>query len=456
MRKIPSLDEVREAMYMPRSRFKEHAATMLAESGVMERAQKSDVYRLLWGGKGYQPELDGLQEMPVLTPEFYTGFGEKDPKIPSGPVKEGLEGWLCSTGSRKMKFFPFSDYDTKWLGAYGSRYAMMSGISAGDAVINVGAEPPHCSLTMSQWASAVYGLGSIPVTRGVMGRPQELMGSLMKNAGSIVGLTGVPLIGIKFLSTMSQMIPVPLKKAFPKLRIAVMAGETMNGKQREAFESFGIEAYEMYGSAELYAPAVECPRHGGPHMFLDDNIYYLKTDEGPKWLWDCKKGDIGALRVVTPNREAFPLINYDVKDVIEVLDTECACGITAPKARVISRTDNVLNIGGAKTYENHIERMFEEVGKDYVLPDWQIHWSKDPEGNVHKFDILIDNGELDRQRITGAILDGMAKDPRTEQLWQAYDAEILEIEVRTLAHDEFQKTVVANGTPKRLRIVKKF
>ncbi|MFH0829922.1 MAG: hypothetical protein V1887_02050 [Candidatus Aenigmatarchaeota archaeon] len=456
MRPIPSLDEVKEAMYMPRSKFREQAETMLAESEVMERAKKSEVYRLLWGGKSYSAELAVLQEVPVLTPDFYTGFKERDPLIPSGPVKQANDGWLCSTGSRKMKFYPFSEYDTRRLGAYGSRYAFMSELSKGDVVINIGAEPPHCSQIMSGWTSDAYGLGSIPVTRGIMARPQELMGSLMKNAGSIVGLTGVPPIGIRFLDTMAEKIPAPLKKVFPKLRMAVMAGEAMNGKQREAFGRFGVEAYEMYGSAELSSPAVECKHHRGSHMFLDDNIYQLMTDEGPKWLWECKKGDIGPLRATTPNREAFALINYDIGDVIEIIDTECPCGITAPNARVISRTDKVLNIGGAKTYENHIERRFEEVGQEYLIPDWQIHWSKDSEGKTHKFDILIDNGGLDKGRITDAILDSLSKDQRTEQLFQAYEAGILNVNVHPVPHDEFQKMLVVNGTPKRLRIVKKF
>jgi phenylacetate-coenzyme A ligase PaaK-like adenylate-forming protein len=457
---IPSLQEVKDAMRMARSKFREHAEYLLKESDVMVRASKSDIYRKLWDGRSYRPDLDDALKMPVLTPEFYTGFPERDPKIPSGPVErraDGWDGWLCSTGSRKMKFFPFSDYDAKRLGTYQSRYAMISELSKGDAVINVGAEPPHCSLMMSEMASAAYGLDSIPVTRGIMGKPQELMGNLMKKSGSIVGLTGVPLIGIRFLNTMAKEIPRPLKQVFPNLRMAVMAGETMNENQRKAFGKFDIEGYEMYASAELAAAAVDCRRHKGPHLFLDDNVYILKTDAGKKYLWDCEKGDIGELFVITPNREGFPLVNYAMKDVVEVIDTECACGITAPNVRIISRTDDVLNIGGAKAYERHIEEKFEEVGRDHVIPDWQIHWSKDNNGNTdyHTFDILIDNGELDARTVEEAILESFSKDPRTEQLYQAQEAEILKLVVEPLSHKDFQERAV-NASHKRVRIVKKF
>jgi len=458
MLEIPSVEEVKEAMYMPRSRFKEQAESNLARSEVFERALKSDVYRRLWEGKIFPHDTDGLLQMPILTPVFYgTNFEERDMRIPAGPVKAGNDGWLCSTGSIRMKYYPFSDYDAKRLGVYGSRYDIIAGFSKDDVLINAGAEPPHCSLSMAQWIADAYGMDSVPVVRGM--KPEEVMGPLMRKAEKIAGITGVPLVTIRFLNTVAKEAGRPLGSVFPRLKKAALGAETLNGRQRSALEKLGIEGHEIYASAELCVPGVECKRHEGPHLFGDDNVYCLKKDNGEiKYLWAWQKGDIGELFVTTPNREAFPLVNFSTNDVIEVLDTECLCGITHPRIRVISRTDNVLNVGGAKAYESHIEEKFEEVGKEYPIPDWQIHWSRDENGGYHRFDVLIDlldNGALDKVAVREALLRSLSNDSRTEQLFQAHEAGILGIEVCPLPHKEYEEKVVA-ARHKRVRIVKKF
>jgi phenylacetate-coenzyme A ligase PaaK-like adenylate-forming protein len=450
---IPSLEEIREAVRLPRSKFRGRAEAALAESGVLERCLKSEVYTCLWEGKRYGPELDELLQMPVLTSELYSGFPDRSPRIPLGSVKDGNDGWLCSTGSIKVKYYPFSEYDFKRLGAYGSRYNMVCGFSKGDALINAGAEPPHCSLVMAQCIADAYGTDSIPVVRGM--RPEETMSTMMKKSGNIVGMTGVPLVSLRFLNTVAEKAGRPIEKMFPKLKVAVVGGEALNSGQRKAFNKLGMEGHELYASAELSAAGVECDRHNGFHLFCDDNIYFLKTDGRAKYLWDCEKGDIGELCVTTPNREAFPFINFSTHDVIEVKDMECPCGITHPNVRIISRTDNVLNVGGAKAYIHHIEEKFEDLESKYELRDWQIHWRKDDNGGYHRFDILIDNEKLDKAALKDDLLECLSKDMRTKQLFQAQEAGILEMEIRPLSHEDFVKQAV-DGRIKRLRLVKKF
>ena len=453
---VPSVEEVRGALRMPRSKFKEHAEYMLAESQMLERALKSDVYRQLWKENRYPATLDGLLQMPVLTSAFYSGYEERDPRIPAGPVKADKEGWLCSTGSIRMKFFSFSEYDERRLGTYGSRGHMMAGLPQGGAIINCGAEPPHCSLTMSQWMAKSYGMKSIPVIRGM--KPEKVMEELMANADNIVGIIGVPLITLRFLNTIVEKTGKPLEKMFPKFRKAILGGENLNTKQRDALRKLGIEGHNIYASAELCVPAAECDVHDGLHLFGDDVIPRLEAENGTaKYIWDCEKGHIGELIVTTPNREAFPLVNYRTNDVLEVIDTECPCGVTTPRIRVISRTDNVMNIGGAKAYECHIEERFEEVGRTHTIPDWQINWRMDNNNGIgyHRFEVLIDNDALNPREVKDALLESLAGDKRTEQLFQAQEAGILNIDIRPLSHGEFEEKTV-KLPHKRVRIVKKF
>jgi phenylacetate-CoA ligase len=352
-----------------------------------------------------------------------------------------------------MKFYPFSDYDAKRLGIYGARSHAIAGMSPGDTLINCGAEPPHCSLAMSQWMAQTYGENSVPVVRGM--KPEAVMQELLKNAENVVGMIGVPLISLRFLNTVTEKAGRPLKQLFPKFKSAILGGEALNEQQRASFRKLGIEGYGIYASAELCVPAAGCSNNKGSHLFCDTNVYYLKTDEGVKPIWACDNGDIGELFVTTPNREAFPLVNFSTNDVIEVLDKECPCGITHPRINVISRTDDVLNVGGAKAYEQHIEEKFEDVGRDHVIPDWQIHWSKDNDSGFHRFDILIDNDSLDVDVIKEALLKSLSNDNRTEQLYQAQEAGILGVEVHALPHKSFGEKVVT-AQHKRVRIVKKF
>jgi phenylacetate-coenzyme A ligase PaaK-like adenylate-forming protein len=452
---LPSLEEVREAMYMPRSKFRELAEETLAQSDVFERALKSDVYRQLWGGKKFSKDLDELMQMPVLTSDFYARYGERDPRIPAGPVKSGDDSWLCSTGSKRMKYYPYSDYDARKLGLYGGRYNLTAGFPKEGVVVNVGAEPPHCSLTMVEWSSKAYGIETIPLIRGM--KPEIIMEKMMERPDKLVGVIGVPLVTLRFINSVVEKYGKPWDQLFPNAKKTISGAEALNGQQKNAFKKMGIEPYELYASAELWIPSIECHLHKGPHLFCDDNIYYVKTDDDVKYIWDCKNGDIGELFATTPNREAFPLVNFATGDIVEIKETGCPCGITHPTINVIARTDNVLNIGGAKAYEHHIEEKFYEVGELHPIPNWQIHWSRENSGGVgyHRFDVLIDNDMLDNGAVKDALLQSFARDERTEQLLQAYEAGILSIEIQPLAHKDFESRI-QTARHKRVRIVKKF
>lgn len=455
-KKLPSLEELKQNLYMSRGKFKEIASTALEKGMTLQRAHSSPVYKLLWGDSNVNvnANLDYLKGLPLLTGDFYTSnFEEKDTRILTGPLKEGADSWLSSSGSKKRKFFPFSEYDSKNYGLYSSRVFIVPGVKKEDAIISLGADPPHVTASLLKWISESFGNYNIQITRGM--NPEYMAEELLKNSERIKGICGVTLIAVRFLQNVSEKFGKLPKDLFPRLNTAVIGGEMLTAPKRKAFKDLAnISAYNALGSLELGLGAIECSVQKGMHVFADNFIYSLKTNEGLKYLWEWEIGDIGSLIVTTPHREAFPLVNYNTKDILEVVDTECSCGITHPKIKVLGRDDDVLNFDGAKAYPTHLDEWFDSVTNSGTLRDRQIHWYKDEDYGFSTLDILV-SGDIDESSFKKELMENLFKSSNLSQLAANYEADITKINVRKLSQEEFDKEAVK--TPiKTVLIVKKF
>jgi phenylacetate-CoA ligase len=164
------------------------------------------------------------------------------------------------------------------------------------------------------------------------------------------------------------------------LRAIFTSSETLYTHQREVIErAFGVKVFNWYGNSEMTANIVECEA-GEMHMKLEHSaVEVLNENNEP-----CKAGETGRLVCTAFGNNAFPLLRYDVGDVV-TLSTESRshCGrggvlvtevigreedyIFTPDRRIVGRLDHVFkginNVVEAQIVQDSVEEIVIRIVK---------------------------------------------------------------------------------------------
>jgi phenylacetate-coenzyme A ligase PaaK-like adenylate-forming protein len=114
------------------------------------------------------------------------------------------------------------------------------------------------------------------------------------------------------------------------------------GLGAKSVRSFG------YAAVEVGPIGFQCPHCSGTeHHPLEDWCYVEATDDGEALLTTLK-------------RTLHPVVRYRVGDLIQWVDEPCACGRTAPRFKLLSRSDDVIlfNYDGL-----HLSQIDEAIGR---------------------------------------------------------------------------------------------
>jgi len=204
----------------------------------------------------------------------------------------------------------------------------------------------------------------IPVSGGLTRRQIEIM----KDFGSTV-LNATPSYALVLAETAADM-GVDLRND-TKLRIGFFGAEPWTERMRmDIEERMGLEAYDIYGLAEIIGPgvSVECPYHNGLHI-AEDHFFaeIIDPETGDPLGYD----QLGELVFTTLTKEGLPLIRYRTRDRTILHSETCACGRTMVRMeKVLGRTDDMLIIRGVNVFPSQVEHVlleFEELEPQYVI-----------------------------------------------------------------------------------------
>ncbi len=141
----------------------------------------------------------------------------------------------------------------------------------------------------------------------------------------------------------------PIEMGFKK---GFMAGETLTDEDRNHIETtWGIKARNFYGMADVAADmAAECDEAAGMHFCAQGAVIAELIDPVTLDPVEITDGAEGEIVFTTIDREATPVIRYRIRDVVRIEGTECACGRTSFRFRVIGRTDDMLKVKGVNVF----------------------------------------------------------------------------------------------------------
>ncbi len=145
------------------------------------------------------------------------------------------------------------------------------------------------------------------------------------------------------------------------LRIGIFGAEPWTEQQRAALESgLGVDAIDLYGTAELIGPGVACERHGRREglVLWEDHFYpeVIDPDTGAV----LPDGEEGELVLTALTKEALPVIRYRTRDLTRLMPP--LEGPLRRMARVLQRTDDMLVIRGVKIFPAQIEAAIARFG----------------------------------------------------------------------------------------------
>jgi len=150
---------------------------------------------------------------------------------------------------------------------------------------------------------------------------------------------------------------------------ACVGGEAFMPDQRQAFEAAGIQAYNVYASADLGSIAYETEAREG--LIVDEGV--LIEIVRPGTGDPVAEGEVGEVVVTLMFNQDYPLIRFATGDLSAVLPGASPCGRTNMRLRGwMGRADQAAKVRGMFVHPSQIAEIMKrhpEIGKARLTVD---------------------------------------------------------------------------------------
>ena len=242
----------------------------------------------------------------------------------------------------------------------------------------------------AHYGAEKVGATVLPASTGNTERQVELIQDL-----GVTAIACTPSYMIHLLDTAKSM-GVDIQRD-TKLRKAVLGAEPWSESMRQHIESYGIKAYDIYGTSEQAGPMfTECEERNGIHICGDIMLVEIIDPDSGEVL---EEGEKGEMVVTMLKKEAMPMIRYRIKDITMLMEGECACGRTSPRiARISGRTDDMLIVRGINVFPSQIESVIGEM--PFLSPFYHITLT-----NENYMDNMVVEVELNESSLTEDMVE---------------------------------------------------
>lgn len=355
------------------------AAGRLAEV-VRHAAAESPVWRERLQAAGIDPAAvrtpADLRALPVLRKE------NLGPLQATGRPFGGLLG--VPLHQLQRIFYSAGDiYDPQGPGADFWRFSTAlaaAGFGPGDVVMNCASY--HLSPLGFIFDAAARAAGCVVIPAGV--GQQDLQVRILAEAG-VTGFLGLPSYLLALLEkAAAEGHTLQLRKAF-------VAAEPLPPSLRERLQSFGVDVYQGYGTADLGLVAYECGTKTGMHLDPEVVVEICDPDGNPvPW------GEVGEV-VVTLLDPAYPLLRFGTGDLSAFMAPGCDCSREAPRIKGwLGRRGDAVKVRGIFLYPRQVEEALAPMA-----------------GQLARWRAVVDRGpdHVDRLTIEVEAAPGAAPDP---------------------------------------------
>jgi phenylacetate-CoA ligase len=150
-----------------------------------------------------------------------------------------------------------------------------------------------------------------------------------------------------------------------KLIVTGEPGGQIAATRRRLEELWGAAVGDTYGLSDVWGTlAGECEERHGLHFCGPDATLVELVDPESGEQLSVEPGTRGELVFTHLQREAAPLLRFRTRDVAEIVGTECECGRTGFRFRVVGRSDDMFRVRGVSVFPSAVEELLRERGVD--------------------------------------------------------------------------------------------
>jgi phenylacetate-CoA ligase len=211
-------------------------------------------------------------------------------------------------------------------------------------------------LTPGAWIleSGALALGCTVFPAGVGNTEQQVEAMLDLQPDAYVGTPSF----LKILLDKADAV----QAALPRLRKAVVSGEAFLPAQRAHFQQHGIEAFQVYATADLGSVAYETGAREGLVVDEDVILEIVRPGTGEP----LPEGEVGEI-VVTAFNPDYPLVRFGTGDLSALLPGRSPCGRTNMRIKGwMGRADQTAKVRGMFVHPSQVaevRRRHPGVGK---------------------------------------------------------------------------------------------
>jgi phenylacetate-CoA ligase len=199
---------------------------------------------------------------------------------------------------------------------------------------------------------------------------------MIKELG-ITAITGTPSYILYLANVVRKEMGV--EPATLGIKTIITGGEPGGGvpATRELIETtWNAECHEVMGMVDIHPMiGAECQHKHGMHFTVLDLVLTEIIDIDTGEILPIAPGVIGEAVYTHLERYANPIFRFRSHDMIEILGTECECGQTGYRYRVVGRTDDMLIVKGVNVYPSAIEDVLR--GMDQLTGEFAILLEKE-------------------------------------------------------------------------------
>jgi phenylacetate-CoA ligase len=121
-------------------------------------------------------------------------------------------------------------------------------------------------------------------------------------------------------------------------------------------ETWNAKCCELYGMVDIH-PIIgaECEHQQGMHFLVGDLVYPELFDVETGEQLEFRTGVRGEVVYTHIERYTNGILRFKSHDIIEILGTDCECGRTGYRFKVVGRSDDMLIVKGVNVYPSAIE-----------------------------------------------------------------------------------------------------
>ena len=191
-------------------------------------------------------------------------------------------------------------------------------------------------------------LGATTIPYGV-GQSERLL-RMMSAIKDEVCLWAPPSHAVRLAEVARDIGITPCEVGIAKGFFSGEAGMQVPGYRESIEETWGMRAWDMYGTGELALHSGECAYRNGVHYGGTGFAVMELIDPDTGAVLPFEDGRQGEVVYTSIRRQACPLQRMRSHDLMQVFTEPCACGRTSFRFKVLGRSDDMIIVKGVNVF----------------------------------------------------------------------------------------------------------